>query len=177
MAWLFGGNNKLLEYKSPKWRFLHNVSKPFIEAAVTAIYKECEDIIKGKMEKGWQNPEIKLLYENWGEVIEKDKNVFKSEQEYDHIRDFMSKLRAIVCCQLDEDSHFTLRFFYFLEVLFRDQEKYRIEWHKNRAYWDWEKIKRDLTEHDPRWADSRKSTEKSTSKEKSSITEAGDTSS
>lgn len=152
MAFVF--NAKLLDYKSPKWRIIHNLAKPLLEGVVTAVYKECEDILRGKAEKGWQNPEIELLYNLWGEVLDRDISMRKGTEEWDHIRDVMGKLRAIVCVQLDEDSHFTLRAFYLIDSIIMNADKFNIEFHKKRAYWDegsWRAMVKKITEGSEEW--------------------------
>jgi len=62
-------------------------------------------------------------------------------------------MRAVICCMLDEDSVYLLRFSTCSRSCFRDQEKYRIEFHKHRAYWDWEEVMRHLTMHDRKWVE------------------------
>jgi len=145
----FVHGSKLLPYKSRKWKWMHWFAKPLVESMIRTLARECEPILAHKMKTGWQNPEIKLLYDHLTEVIEKDNRTFLPT--YDHVKDAGTGFRNVMCCILDEDSHFTLRWFYFLDILFRDKEKYNLEWHKNKAYWDWEKIREELMKGDPKW--------------------------
>ena len=112
--------------------WIHDVSKQFIRKTVGYLGKRYTPIVKEKLEKGFSNPEIKLLYDNWTEIIEIEDYADKPE---DANFKLFTQMRDIVCTILDEDSFYLLRFFYLMELFHRDYEKYNIEMHKMRAYW------------------------------------------
>lgn len=142
----------LLPAKGLKWKVVHHLSKPILLNSMGYLSAMLEDIIKEKKKNGWVNPEIELLYNNMTEVLEKDYPIEEKEDgKYDHIRRFYSSTRDVLCTILDEDSHYLLRFFYFIEILNRDYDKYNIEMHRNKVYWNWEIIMRGLTKDDPAW--------------------------
>ena len=162
--------SQLLKYESPLWTLLHRSSKPLLRAACWQIYNRCyKNIYKIKLEKGWINYEVERLHQNLGELIAKDfcmdPTKFKSRvptSDWTHMRedvlDFKNKdvrfwysARAITCCMLDEDSFYLLRFFYFLDLLFRDKEKYQLSKHKSRAYWNWEEERNALVAFEREW--------------------------
>lgn len=135
-----------------QWYVIHHVSKPIIINSVGYLYGAIKPTIERKFKEGWANPEMEILWNNWQEVVEMDYPVSEDvDGKYDHIRQFYDRLGKIMCTLLDEDSHFLLRFFYFIEVLYRDYPKYRIAMHKERAYWHWETIMEGIREEHPDW--------------------------
>jgi hypothetical protein len=134
---------------------LHGTSKKMMRSSVGLLSKTFDPIIKRKMDQGWINPEIEILWDNIGEIIEKEEKAWTrdeqrhrdkhGEKEYvNRDREFWHNLRKILCCLLDEDTYYLLRFFYLIEIFNRDYDKYRIEMHRERAYWNWEEIKAGL---------------------------------
>lgn len=144
---------KLLPDLSPLHRWMHGKFKNWVREFVNkyAESREMQEILARKLgSPGWINPEIKVLWDLWEELIEKEKivwqntgsgNVDKDKPEINRNERFWKNLRVLVCITLDEDSYYVVRFFYFLELLFANQDKFNIEYHKKRAYWNLEEFK------------------------------------
>lgn len=144
---------RLLPYKSWRWKLLHVVFKSVLRFGVAILYYCIKGTYKKKMQEGWINPELPLLHQDIGEVIESnyryDKNAWIGEAMCGNIKHLKpenkdvklwTRGRAIVCTFLDEDTYYFLRFLYLLDLTFRHQEQYRLEMHKQRAYWNWQEI-------------------------------------
>src|SRR3990167_809127 len=142
---------KLLSKEKDKeqWTFLHKIAKRIIRKTVSFVAKQLAKTIERKQREGWIYPEVALLYLNFNELISKDAWKWYGHKDWDE--DLWLNARDILCVLLDEDSYYTLRFFYLLEILNRDYDKYNISMHKNRAYWNWDEIFKGLKEGDPHW--------------------------
>ena len=145
---------QLLPYKSKLWKDLHFDFKRMLRNFVNyAVEKKIGPIADKKRADGWINPEIKILHDEiFGKMLEQEKigwqwwnaqgkNTEREEKFWENMRDAM-------CVTLDEDSHYLLRFFYMIELLHENYPKFRIEMHKQRAYWNWEKLSQDMKAHD-----------------------------
>ena len=75
--------------------------------------------LKYKLEGQWCNSESQLLYICWTNAIE------ATELDEQH-KALLTASRDVVCVVLDEDSHYRLRMFYFLEKLFEKKETINI---------------------------------------------------
>ena len=133
------------------------ISDP-IHAIVKKLIRKTVDIIAGhyrplkieKLKHGWKNKEIEILYNQFDEMIQWESAAWTPVADGDdYNRKLYHGIRDIVCVLLDEDTHYILRFFYFIELINRDYDKYNIEMHNHKAYWNWEAIKKALLELSP----------------------------
>ena len=131
----------LIPHTSIKGKLIHKVMKPIIMNAMSYMNGVVDNVIAEKVKNdSWINPEVKILYEIFSEIIAQDKILRLDEKENDSVRAFYCNMRDTSCVILDEDSHYLLRFFLFVELIHENYPKFRIEMHKNRAYWNWEQI-------------------------------------
>lgn len=149
---------KLLPAYSPLWERLHYDSKLAIrDFVLKQAAKHYKPIYEKKIKEGWINPEIGLIHDIFGEIIDKEEIVWlrQDAQNADQIllndditinrnRELWHSIRMIVCCLFDEDSYYMLRMLFLLDALFRNQDKFRMEMHKSRAYWNWDEIKQKI---------------------------------
>lgn len=120
---------------------LHRCGKKFLRFAIDKLANNImKDVIEYKKAKGWHNQEVKILYDDLTEVIracrhgeDEVKNNTGNYKVYCDVRD-------IFCTIMDEDSYYLLRFFYFLDLTFEHENRYRMAHHKARVYWRWEEI-------------------------------------
>ena len=144
-----------LEIGTEMWKKIHCVSKPMIRKFVHFIAgRYYNTIVENKEKDGWVNPEIKLFYDQLGEVmsIEKEMGMWKGnewdgknngvqvveiERAKGHNQQEMlwNDLRNLVCGLLDEDSYYALRFFFLVTLMMRDRDKYIAEFRKTRPQW------------------------------------------
>lgn len=130
----------LIPHRSFKGRLIHKLAKPIMMNAMSYMDGALDGIIEEKQKNGWVNPEVKILFDIFTEIMERDEVCRLPNEQYDPIRGFMTNLRNVTCTVLDEDSHYLLRLFYFIELVNERYPDFRIEMHKKRAYWDWENI-------------------------------------
>lgn len=136
---------KLLAWDAQKkgslgW-ILHRCAKMFIRFAIDKLAnKIMKDVIAYKKANGWHNPEVKIMYEDLTEVIRACKHGEEEVRTNTGNYKAYSDIRDILCTILDEDSYYLLRFFYFLDLTFEHENRYRIAHHKQRVYWRWEDI-------------------------------------
>lgn len=137
---------KLLPDLSPLHRWMHGQMKNWVRELVNKIGEssEMQRIYEIKTDEGWINYEVKLLHDWLGELIEKERIVWGPKSNGQNER-FWTNFRIVLCCSLDEDSYYLVRYLNIMEIAHRDYEKLHIEdYHKNRAYWDWEELKEQL---------------------------------
>lgn len=155
--------NRLLPDLSPLHKWMHGQAKNWIRELVNMIgeSKQMQEILARKLgDPGWINPEIQFIYEEvFGQIIEKEKILWTAKndktedgKEIDRNERFWKNLRNVVCVFLDEDSYYVLRAFYAIDIILMNPEKFNIENHKRKAYWDWEAYRAQLLE----WARERK---------------------
>jgi hypothetical protein len=83
---------------------------------------------------------MKILYDDLTEVISKCRYGPDEIKNNDGNYKFFSDVRDIFCTLMDEDSYYLLRFYYWLDLTFEHENRYRIAHHKMRPYWNWEQI-------------------------------------
>jgi len=137
----------LLPEKTMKWYIVHKLSKPILINSIGYLRDMFKDVIAEKEIRGWVNPEAKLLYDLFTIIIERDE-IMRGD-ENDHIRQFWLNTRDIGTTIVDEDSHYMLRLLYFIELVHEFYPLFKIEMHRNRAYWDWEHIFAGLQKNEP----------------------------
>lgn len=148
---------KLLPDLSPLHRWMHGQFKNFVRDFVNRWGEsaEMQAILARKLgEPGWVNPEIGILWNEFGELIEKEKILWDikddttaSGEQINRNERFWRNLRIIVCMTLDEDSYYVLRLFYMVELIVRDYKLYNIEEvHRHKAYWNWEEVRLKIQE-------------------------------
>lgn len=96
------------------------------------------DVLNNKNTHGWVNPEAKLLYDILSEIIKRDEILRKGDD--DHIKRMWMNIRDITCVVMDEDTHYMLRVLYLVELLNKMYPEFRIQSHRNRAYWNWDTL-------------------------------------
>jgi len=131
-------NSKLMPKGSVKWWILHGAVKTVAPAALGHLAAMTKPIIDDKQKNGWINPEVEIVYEIFTELMARDEPIRKEGDDY--LRNLFTYFRDVVCVFADEDSHYLLRMFYLIELLHERYPDFRIEWHKNKAYWDWEQL-------------------------------------
>jgi hypothetical protein len=112
-------------------RLLHDFSKWAIRKAITRERKRLDPVLKYKKEHGgWLNPDIQALYDDFTWVISRD----ELKTQYmgfngpdDANKKMLEDLRDIVCCHLDEDSHWHLRWAMLLYRINHRWSEYEIE--------------------------------------------------
>lgn len=143
---------KLLPASSPFFAILHKIVKPLIRGAIETNGRMLNPIVEQKKKHGWVNPEVGMLYANLTEVIELDSKKWRAEGNFPNSDYLMfCNLRDTLCVVLDEDSHYLLRFFYLVEILNRDYPDYRIEMHKQKAYWNWPEVMEGIRKEVKEW--------------------------
>lgn len=120
---------------------LHRCGKKFLRWAIKQLtHRIMKDVIEYKKKNGWINQEVKILYDDLTEVIRsgryEEHEIKNNEGNYR----MYSDVRDLLCVLLDEDSYYLLRFFYFLDLTFEHENRYRLAHHKARVYWHWEEI-------------------------------------
>jgi hypothetical protein len=151
---------RLLPNKSIRWHMLHSMLKPLLRIGIAVMFRCIKGAYEKKVREGWINPECGILHDEMEEIIRSNwrynKKMWIGESMCGHIGHLnykdkdvkmWTKARAIACTLLDEDSYYLLRWFQLLDIQFRDQEKFRLEMHKKRAYWNWQEI-RDLLQYE-----------------------------
>ncbi len=150
---------KLLPYKSRLWVLLHHAFKPVIRKTIDFIYNRYyKEIYAKKMNEGWINQELALLHDELEELFEKEYRHDKTKRNPDGTWNLKHKdmrmfynIRAIALCLLDEDTFYIMRWFYLMECMHRDWDKYQERLYKTHAYWDWNEIMAHLKENDTAW--------------------------
>ena len=132
----------ILRKHTRDWHILHTISKPVIRKILKYVADSYKPIINKKKEKGFVNPEMQVFYDEWTELIDMQMDQWTGPEDKNY--KMYHALRDIMCCILDEDSHYLLRFFYLIEMIHRDREKYRISMHRSRAYWHNEEEKKKI---------------------------------
>jgi len=147
----------LLPQGSIKWRIVNKMSKPIMMNALSYMDGAMHDITMEKKARGWVNPETQILWEIFTEIMDRDKCIRKGDNEYDPIRLVFENMRNVTCTMLDEDSHYFLRFLYFIELVNERYADFKIATHKNKAYWNWEQtyagLKKDRQIHNDKAKD------------------------
>lgn len=111
----------LIPHNSLLGKGLHKMAKAIVMNAMSYMNGVVDQIIKDKVEKDlWLNPQVKLLYEIFTEIIENDE-ICRADSPHDPVRAFYMNMRDTACAILDEDTHYLMRFFYFWELM---NEKY-----------------------------------------------------
>src|SRR3990167_11106244 len=114
----------LIPHQSVLGKGLHKMCKAIVMNAMSYMNGITEQVIKDKVEKNlWVNPQIKILYEIFTEIIERDEIARKAGD--DPIRTFYINMRDTACAILDEDSHYLLRFFLFWELMHERYPEFR----------------------------------------------------
>lgn len=107
------------------------MSKKFIIWAVnTLAEKKMKKVIKYKRENGYHNPEIKIHYDLWSNLISQEEAI-KDERM---VR-FFSNLRDIICTHLDEDTYYLLRFYHLLHLHFENQDLFESAMKREYGYY------------------------------------------
>lgn len=135
-------DNTLIPKRSIKGIMLDKMVKAIFLNAVSYADGVTHDVAEEKNKNGWINPEIKILYDIFTEIIEQDERMRNKGE--DHVRDLYTGLRNVVCVTLDEDSHYLLRFFLFCDLLNEHREEFAAAHKKNKWITDWERMREEL---------------------------------
>ena len=130
-------------------RIMHDFSKWMMRRAVDKIAKRMAPVIKYKMQTGWCNPEISLLYEDMSWMIGLDEKEAEKTKiggftggKNDVNRRFFTNLRDIICTTLDEDTHYNLRLWVLMHRMHeqRWKEAYEVAMNRSNAFFNYREI-------------------------------------
>jgi hypothetical protein len=105
----------LIPKKSLRGIMLDKMVKAVFLNAVSYTDGICSSVVEEKLKHGFVNPEMKVLYDIFTDIITVDEQMRNKGQ--DHIRDMYTGLRNIVVVTLDEDSHYFTRFLMFCHLI------------------------------------------------------------
>lgn len=144
-------------------RLLHDFTKWAIRRAVRKIARRMRPVTEWKLKKGWVNPEIGLLYDDFNWLISLDEaptepGAFRGPD--DKNRALFQDLRDIMCVMLDEDTHYGIRFWVLMHRIHekRWEEAYSIAMNRSNAFFNYREIYAGLLERSkplPRLEDER----------------------
>lgn len=143
---------KLLPDLSPLHRWMHGQMKNWVRNFVNKIgeSKEMRQILERKLKDGWINPEIEMLWKWLGELAAQEEPLWKAlndqtvdGKQINRNQRFWENFRTVLCCSLDEDSYYVLRYLYLLELIQRDNAELnsQLNVHKRKIYWKWDVVK------------------------------------
>ena len=100
------------------------------------------DAIALKKKYGFNNPEVKIIYEVMSDVIQKNEKAWTLPKmpAYNKDRRLWTNLRDISTLIADSDSYYTLRTFYILNGLFEREAEFQMAKHKEMPYWNYEEF-------------------------------------
>lgn len=103
-----------------------------------------KDAIKLKKEHGFNNDEMKIIYEVMTDVIQQNEKAWTCAgmPAYNKDRRLWTNMRDITCTIADSDTYYLLRVFYILSGLFERQSEFKIQKWKDSPWWGYEEMER-----------------------------------
>lgn len=126
----------LMKKDSIRGMMIDKMGKAIFLNAVSYTDGVMAPIAEEKNKNGWVNPEMKILYDIFTDIIACDEPLRKQGQ--DHIRDLYTGLRNLVCVTLDEDSHYLARFYFFCYLIHKHYPELDDAFQRSKLVYKWD---------------------------------------